>query len=137
MNENIRNRFDVLIKKTYYIHKRYGVESTFALLYHKEPLSIVELSKYIRISDHIIQIDENHYFIIFQFISAEKAYKASQNITYKLDNHFGSEEKCYMAIDKLDTTITSQNVLRRLKLIVEYAIKNRCVRVETEEVLDR
>lgn len=136
MNENVINRFEVLIKKTYYIHERYNVNSTFSLLYHKEPLSIIELSKYIRISDNIIEIDENHYFIIFQFTSEENAYKASQNIIHQLDEDFNAHA-FYMAIDKLDITISPQNVLRRLKLIVEYAIKNRCIRVETEEVLDR
>lgn len=136
MNENVINRFEVLIKKTYYIYERYNVNSTFSLLYHKEPLSIIELSKYIRISDSIIEIDENHYFIIFQFTSEENAYKASQNIIHKLDEDFNAHA-FYMAIDKLDITISPQNVLRRLKLIVEYAIKNRCIRVETEEVLDR
>ncbi len=34
MNESISNRVNVLVKKTYYTYDRFGVDATFALLYH-------------------------------------------------------------------------------------------------------
>jgi len=135
MNQNLEKRYEVLVKKTYYIHKRYNLESTFALLYHKEPLSLVQLSAYARISDYIIEVDENNYFIIFQFTSEEDAYKASQNIIGKLEVNFCSHA-FYIGLHKININMTPQNILKKLRLIVEYAIKNRFNRVETEEVLD-
>ncbi|MDD5372023.1 MAG: hypothetical protein PHO62_01205 [Sulfurimonas sp.] len=137
MGENIINRFNVLVKKTYYIYKRFGIESTFVLLYHKEPISVVDLSKFVRLSDHLIEVDENHYFIIFEFTSQENAYKASQNIIHSLDKHFNSCMGCFIAIDSFDVAKSPQNVLNRLKQILIQVRKNPCVRVEVEDILDR
>lgn len=135
MDDKILNRLNVLVKKSYYTYERYDAEATFALLYHKEPISVVELSKFIRISDHLIELDEHHYFIIFAFTSQENAHKASQNIIHKLDSYLGSASDCFIALDALDITKTPQNVLNRLRQIVEQARKNGYVRVETEDVL--
>ncbi|MDD5400420.1 MAG: hypothetical protein PHQ93_04445 [Sulfurimonas sp.] len=127
----------ILINKTYYIYRRYNIQATFALLYHNEPLSIVDLSKFVRLSDQFIQIDKNHYFIIFEFTSQKNAYKASQNIIYNLDKHFNTHKGCYIAIDSFDITKSPQNVLNRLKQILIEVRKNPCVRVEVEDILDR
>jgi len=136
MSSNILNRINVLVKKTYYTYERFQVDATFALLYHEEPLSVIELAEYIRISDHIIQLDEQHYFIIFAFTSQENAYKASQNIVYKLDKYFNNCTTC-IALDALDTSKTPQNVLNRLKQIIIEAHKSCYVRVEMDDILDR
>lgn len=105
-------------------------------MYHKLPINVVELSQFIRISDLLIEIDQNRFFIIYQFTNESDALKAAQNLIFNLDKHFNEINSCYVAIDKLDTSIAPLNVLNRLQSIIEYALKNRVNRVETEEVLD-
>ncbi|MCX6074721.1 MAG: hypothetical protein NTY39_10410 [Campylobacterales bacterium] len=108
----------------------------FALLYHEEPLSVVELAKYVRTSDHLIKLDDQHYFIIFTFTSQENSYKASQNILHKLDRHFNNYTTC-IALDTFNTSKEPQNVLNRLKQILIETRKNSYIRVEMEDILDR
>lgn len=129
------NRFEVMIEKTYYIHRRYGVTATFALLYHEQPLEIATLGAFIRLSDHIIPIDEHHDFLIFTFTSEENAYKASQNLLGKLDNHFG-DRSSYIALDHFDPNLTSHNVLCRLQQILAATRKGSFTRIETDAILD-
>lgn len=133
---NILNRVSVLIKKTYYTHERFQISATYGLLYHEEPISVVDLSQFVRISDHLIALDEHHYFIIFAFTSQENSYKASQNIVHKLDKYFNNATSC-IALDTFDTSKTYQNVLTRLRQIMVETQKNPYVRVETEEILYR
>jgi hypothetical protein len=129
------NRYEHMVEKTYYIHRRYGVVATFALLYHEEPLAVDVLGSFIRISDHIIPIDENHDFIIFAFTSETNAHKAAQNLLGRLDNYFGSHT-CCIALDKFDTDIAPQHVLSRLRQILGESRKHSYARIETESVLD-
>jgi hypothetical protein len=136
MGHTITNRINVLIKKTYYHHERFQVDSTFALLYHENPLSVVEFSHFVRISDHLIQIDDHHYFIIFAFTSHDNAYKAAQNIIHKLDNHFNATTTC-IALDTFDVTKSPQSVVNRLEQILVETRKNPFVRIETEDILDQ
>ncbi len=136
IRESVKNRFEVMIKKSYYIKQRYNLDFTFALLYHKDPISIIDLSQYIRISDLVIDVGDNYYFIIYQFTNELESMKASQNLIANLDKFFNEIGGTYMAIDKLDDTIAPLNVLSRLISIVDYARKNKMNRVETEEVLD-
>lgn len=136
MSDAITNRINVLIKKTYYHFERFQVNSTFALLYHEDPISVVELSHYLRISDHIIQLDENHYFIIFAFTTQDNAYKASQNIIHNLDNHFNTTKSC-IALDTFHISKSPISVVNRLMQILAETRKNPFVRIETEDILDR
>lgn len=135
MGCDIINRVNVLVKKTYYTYDRYQVDATFAMLYHEHPLDVTELSKYVRISDSIMHLDENHYFIIFAFTTQDNAYKASQNIVHSLDHHFNNHTSC-IALDTFDTSKTAQNVLNRLRQILAETRKRSYVRVETEDILD-
>lgn len=135
MGCDIFNRVKVLIKKTYYTHERYQVNATFALLYHEMPLSLTEVSKYVRISDHIMQLDDNHYFIIFAFTEQNNAYKASQNIVHSLDNYFNNHTSC-IALDTFNTSKSAQVVLNRLKQILAEIRKSPYVRIETEDIFD-
>ena len=136
MNANITNRINVSIKKTYYTFERFQVEATFALLYHEEPINVMELSKFVRISDQLMQLDENHYFIIFAFTSQENAYKASQNLIQKLDAYFNNRTSC-IAVDAFDKSKTPDSVLNRLKQIMIETRKSSYIRVETDDILDR
>lgn len=129
------NRYEHMVEKTYYIHQRYGVVATFALLYHDAPLEVDVLGSFIRISDHIIPIDANHDFIIFAFTSEPNAYKAAQNLLRKLDDHC-SDHNCCIALDKFDTDKTAHHVLSRLKQILGETRKNSYSRIETESILD-
>ncbi|MDP3290481.1 MAG: hypothetical protein Q8M43_00440 [Sulfuricurvum sp.] len=135
MDKNILNRVNVLIKKTYYTYERFQVDATFALLYHEEPLSVEELSLFVRLSDHLIHLDEHHYFIVFAFTSQENAYKASQNLIHNLDGH--SNEHTCMALDTFDTSKSPTAVLSRLNQILVETRKNSFVRIETEDILYR
>lgn len=136
MNANITNRINVSIKKTYYTFERFQVEATFALLYHEELINVMELSKFVRISDQLMQLDENHYFIIFAFTSQENAYKASQNLIQKLDAYFNNRTSC-IAVDAFDKSKTPDSVLNRLKQIMIETRKSSYIRVETDDILDR
>ncbi|DAB39547.1 MAG: hypothetical protein A2023_06335 [Sulfuricurvum sp. GWF2_44_89] len=136
MGYDILNRINVLVKKTYYTYERFQVNATFALLYHEKPLSVVELSSYVRISDQLMQLDENHYFIIFSFTEQDNAFKASQNLVHNLDIHFKNSTSC-VALDTFDPSKTYQNVLNRLKQIMTETRKNPYVRIETEDILYR
>lgn len=136
MNFNNVNRVNVLIKKAYYTSERFQVNATFALLYHEQPLSVVELAQHVRISDQLIQLDDNHYFIIFAFTKQDNAYKASQNIVYQLDEHFNNSNSC-IALDTFDSSKPPQSVLNRLISILAETRKNPYIRIETEEILDR
>ncbi|MDP3291844.1 MAG: hypothetical protein Q8M43_07410 [Sulfuricurvum sp.] len=136
MDESILNRINLLIKKTYYTYDRFEVDATFALLYHEMPLSVMDLSKFVRLSDQLMQLDDHHYFIIFAFTSEENAYKASQNIIHKLDGHF-SDHSSSVALDALDMTTSPQLVINRLKQIMSEIHKDAHVRIETEDILHR
>ena len=136
MSFDILSRVNVLVKKTYYAFERFHVDATFALLYHEKPLNVVELSKYIRVTDHIMPLDENHYFIIFAFTTQENAYKASQNILFNLDQFLNTQTSC-IALDTFDTSKSSSAVVMRLKQILAETRKSSYIRVETEDILDR
>jgi hypothetical protein len=136
MNCDILNRVNVSIKKAYYTFERFNIDATFALLYHKQPLDVVELSRCVRISDQLIHLDHHHYFIIFEFTSEKNAYKASQNIIHKLDSHFNDHSAC-IALDSLDPNKTPQNVLNRLRQIMREIHRDSHIRVETEDILHR
>ena len=135
MNTNILNRVNVLVKKTYYTYERFEVDATFALLYHSKPLDVIELSQFIRVSDHLIQLDEQHYFIIFAFTDQTNAFKAAQNIVYSLDHHF-NDHTSRIALDTFDPTKSPQMVLNRLKQILSEIHKNAYVRIDTENIFD-
>lgn len=132
---NIPNRVDVLIKKTYYVYERFEVNATFAMLYTEQPIEVVKLSEYVRISDQLIKLDENHYFIIFAFTEHKNAYKASQNVIHKLDMHFNNSSSC-IALDTFDTNKSSRSVLSRLMQILIEIKKAPNTRIETEDIFD-
>lgn len=136
MSFDILSRVNVLVKKTYYAFERFHVDATFALLYHEKPLNVVELSKYIRVTDHIMPLDDNHYFIIFAFTSQENAYKASQNILLNLDQYLNTQTNC-IALDTFDPSKSANAVLIRLKQILAETRKSSYIRVETDDILDR
>jgi hypothetical protein len=136
MNCDMTNRINVLVKKTYYHYERFQVQATFGLLYHEKPLSVSDLSNFVRISDHLILLDDYHYFIIFAFTSQDNAYKASQNIIHMLDNHFNNHTS-FIALDTFNPSKSSHSVINRLKQILAETRKNPFVRIEFEDILDR
>ncbi|WP_345984519.1 hypothetical protein WCX49_07715 [Sulfurimonas sp. HSL-1656] len=127
--------FDTLVRKHYYIYERYGVDATFALLYHARPLDVEELGNFVRLSDHLHQIDDNHYIIIFTFTDYSGAYKACQNLLCRLDDHFRDTES-RVALDSFDTTLHSGMVLNRLQRIMDEVRKRPRVRIDNETILD-
>lgn len=133
-SENL-NRVELLVKKAYYTAERFHLNLTFALLYHEEPLPVIELSKYIRITDHVVSLDDHHYFIVFAYTSHENSYKASQNTVHSLDKYFNNLTTC-IALDTFDTSKSVSIVLYRLKQILAETKKSSYVRVETEDILD-
>jgi hypothetical protein len=129
------NRYDHMVEKTYYIHKRYGVPATFALVHHARPLDVDTLGGYMRLSDHVIQVDENHYFIIFAFTEENNAHKAAQNLLRHLDEHFKEPCSC-IALDSFDVTKNPYIVLCRLKQILTEIRKHGFKRIDNENILD-
>jgi hypothetical protein len=134
VNDDILNRVEIQIKKTYYIHDRYNTLSTFGLLYCEKEISEKELAKFLRVSDKFFKLDNNTYFINFDYTSEEKALKASQNLILHLDNFFNNSSSC-VAIDEFNTTYIPQTVLSRLQQILGETRKSSYSRVEDESIL--
>ena len=128
--------FEQMVEKAYYLYLRYGVEATFALLYHSEPLKAKKLGSFLRLSDSTYDIDDHHIFIVFSFTDESGAYKASENLLPKLDHYFGAQNS-YIALDAFDTTNSPQIVLKRLMQILSETRKDPFSRIENEKVLDR
>ncbi len=134
--DNIPSRFEVMVKKVYYVYEKFGLDFSFALLSLAKPISVTDLSRYVRSSDVLIPIDENHYFIIFQFTSPDAAFRTSQELVFSLDKFFNQPKSSFVAIEKLNINITPLNVLKRLDSIVQATKKAGYSQVETEDILD-
>lgn len=135
MEDKILNRLQILVNKTYYTATRYKTPATFAYMYHTEELSVEELGKYVRISDHFIKIDQNHYFINFAYTGQDNAFKASQNLLHALDKHFNTSTTC-IAIDTFDMSKSAKVVYNRLVQILEATKKYSYSRIEDEDILN-
>ncbi|QSZ42232.1 hypothetical protein GJV85_08935 [Sulfurimonas aquatica] len=135
MNANIRNRLNIEIKKAYYVFTRYKSPCTFAILYHEEELHVAKLGEFVRISDHLLKVDDNHYFINFAFTEQNGAFKASQNLILYLDKHFNNRTSC-IAVDTFDSTHSSTIVINRLMQILQEIKKDPYSRIEDENILN-
>ncbi len=135
MTDNVFNRVDIEIKRTYYTYDRYKVIATFALIYHEKDLSMEQLGSFVRISDKFVKIDKNHYFIIFAFTSQKNTFKACQNLLLDLDNLFKNRTTC-IAIDTFDTDKAPRVVHNRLMQILQETQKSSYSRVEDESILN-
>ena len=60
MNDNILNRLEVQIKRTYYIYDRYNTLATFALLYFEKELTVIEKNQQILDSIKLISKQEKN-----------------------------------------------------------------------------
>jgi len=135
MEDYIRDRLKIEINKTYYIAKRYNSTNSFAILYHEDELSVDVLGKFVRISDHILRIDEHHYFINFTFTDQENAFKAAQNLLFYLDKHFNNRTSC-IALDNFDIKQSPTIALNRLMQILKETKKSSYTRIEDENILN-
>ena len=135
MEDIIRKRLEIEINKAYYTSKRYHTVSTFAFLYHEKPLPVDILGSYVRISDHILKVDEHHYFINFTFTEQTGAFKAAQNLLLYLDKYFNNRTSC-IALDTFDTTQSPRIVLNRLIQILQETKKHSYCRIEDENILN-
>jgi len=135
MDERIKNRLKIEINKAYYSYKRYKVETTFAMLYHDKELPVDKLGKIVRISDHLLKIDEHHYFINFVHTNHNNAFKASQNLLHALDNLFNDRNSA-IALDTFNTTQTPNLVINRLFQILKEIRKNPYTRIDDENILN-
>lgn len=135
MEDSIKNRLTIEINKSYYTAKRYKQNSTFAILYHEKELQVQTLGKIVRISDQLIKMNENIYFIFFKFTNHEQAFKASENLLFDLDNYFNNTSSC-IGIDSFDINQSPTIVINRLLQILDEIKKNSFVRVDDENILN-
>jgi hypothetical protein len=135
VTSNVPKRLEIDIKKTYYTYERYNSISTFVMLYHQKELTISQFGSLLRISDKFIKIDDNHFFIIFEFTSQENTFKACQNLLEDLDNFFKDRTTC-IAIDTFSTDKTAQVVYSRLMQILKETQKKSYTRIEDENILN-
>lgn len=135
MDDNIKNKLKIEVEKAYYSAKRYKVEFTFALLYHEEELPVDKLSQFMRVSDYLLKIDENHYFIILPNTEHNKAFKALQNLIMYLDRYFNNYTSC-IGIDTFDISLSPTIVFNRLMKILSETKKHLNSRIENENILD-
>jgi hypothetical protein len=132
MNKKKLNNIISHIEKTYYSFARYGVSSTFALLYHEHALPEIRL----RTSDHLINLDKHHYFITFSHTTTENAHKAAQNLLLHLDSLLHSSTTT-IVLDTFNTSHSPKVVLDRLHQILQEARQYSFSRIEDESALDR
>ncbi|MEO1938270.1 MAG: hypothetical protein ABGW85_06510 [Sulfurimonas sp.] len=135
INEKIKQRLIIEIRKAYYGAQRYNVKSTFALLYHEKELPVDKLGKIVRMSDHLLKIDENHYFINFVHTNHTQAFKAAQNLIHALDSHFNDSNSA-IAIDTFDIKQPANLVINRLEQILKEVKKNPYSRIDDENILN-
>ncbi|MCK4737920.1 MAG: hypothetical protein KAT10_05100 [Sulfurimonas sp.] len=135
MDDKIENRLRVEVEKSYYSAKRYKVEFTFAILYHEKELPVDKLSQFMRVSDYLLKIDENHYFIILPNTEHNRAFKALQNLIMYLDKYFKNNTSC-IGTDTFDTSLSSTIVFNRLMQILNETKKHLHSRIENENVLN-
>jgi hypothetical protein len=135
MSDNIKNRLRIEIEKAYYAHKRYKIETTFAILYHENNLEVKKLGKIVRITDHLLKIDKHHYFINFVHTDHNKAFKAAQNLLQSLDFYFNNRSS-FIAIDTFNTTQSPKIVLSRLEQILKTIRKTSYARIDDENILN-
>jgi len=135
MHEKIKQRLLIEIRKAYYSAERYNVQSSFALLYHEKELSVDKLGKIVRMSDHLLKIDDNHYFINFVHTSHAHAFKAAQNLIHALDLHF-QDNNSAIAIDTFDTKQPANLVINRLEQILKEVRKNPYTRIDDDNILN-
>lgn len=134
MEDDIKNRLKIEIDKAYYVSKRYEVPSTFAILYYEGELPVSKLSEFVRVSDLLLKIDDNRYFISFSF-TVEGASKASQNLILDLDKYFNNIKSC-IALDTFNESKSPTIVLNRLTQILREIHKKPHTRIEDESILN-
>jgi hypothetical protein len=135
IHEKIKQRLLIEIRKAYYSAERYNIQSSFALLYHEKELPVDKLGKIVRMSDHLLKIDENHYFINFVHTNHSQAFKAAQNLIHALDIHFHDNNSA-IAIDTFDTKQPANIVINHLTLILKEVRKNPYTRIDDENILN-
>ena len=135
IDEKTFRRLDREIKKKHYNTKRYGSEYTFALLYTDTEIEKNRLGEFLRLSDFFLSIDEHYYFIVFNYTNESAAFKASENLLFKIDNYLGNTNS-YIAIDRVNKTESTRSTINRLYQILEIAKKHGYNRVEDENVLN-
>ena len=135
MNDRIKQRLQIEINKAYYAYNRYKIDATFAILFHEKELPVDKLGGFVRLSDLLLKIDDNHYFINFFHTNHNNAFKASQNLLLALDNYFNNSTSA-IAIDTFDTTQTPNLVINRLTQILKEIQKNPYVRIDDENILN-
>ncbi len=135
INEEMKQRLYVEIRKAYYSAQRYNVKATFALLYHEKELLVDQLGKMVRMSDYLLKIDENHYFINFIHTNHAQAFKAAQNLIHALDSHLNDSNSA-IAIDTFDTKQPPNLVINRLEQILKEVKKSPYSRIDDENILN-
>jgi len=135
MENSVSHRLEIELKKVFYSFEKYNALSTFALIHHEAPIDPETLSKYLRVSDIFLALDEHTYFINFAFTSHEDAFKAAQNILYGLDNYF-NDTSTYIAIKELDPSNTPKMLVNKLLQILKETRKHSYSRVEDESILN-
>lgn len=135
LDEKLRTRLNAEIVRAHYTYERYNAESTFALLYHEKDIELDVLGGFVRVSDRLVKVDENHHFVVYNFTTQDDAYKASKNLINKLDNHFHNTSSC-IAIDSPSKTDSTHMVMNKLHQILQETKKNSVSRIEYEDILD-
>ena len=134
MTEQAKEKVLFEIKRACAIYERYKVSSTFAILCHKQPIGVSELGPYLRVSDKLLKIDDNHYFINFALSEEEGALKGCQNLLHSLDKHFNTTD-AYIAMTAFDESHTPNSIYTRLIQILTQMQKNYNSRIEDETIL--
>jgi Ca2+-binding EF-hand superfamily protein len=135
LNEKMKTRLLIEIRKAYYSAQRYNVVSSFALLYHEHELPVDKLGKIVRMSDHLLKLDDHHYFINYVHTTHENAFKAAQNLLYALDKNYNDTNSA-IAIDTFDVTKSGTIVINRLIQILEEIKRNSYTRIDDENILN-
>ena len=135
LNDQTRKRLESEVNRVHDACKRYGSTTSSAIVYHEKDLDLELLGSFLRKNDKIVELDNNHHFIMFCYTSESEAYEAAKNLLSKLDKHFKNTTSC-IAIDSACKNDSTNMMINKLLQILKETKKNSISRIEYEDILD-
>jgi hypothetical protein len=135
LDAQTRTRLESEVGRVHDACKRYGSNTSSAIVYHDKEIELALLGSFLRKNDKIIKLDANHHFVMFCQTSEEEAYDAAKNLLAKLDRHFQNTSSC-IAIDSACKNDSINMMINKLLQILKETKKNSVSRIEYEDILD-
>jgi len=112
------------ISEYMYRNTRYDTDFSIVLIYSYNDIDIVALQKRLRLTDKIIELEENLYCVILDGASTESCIKAAENVNFHL-LELNANNKYYLSA--ADSHMNNPKYINMIQSIFErldFAIKN-------------